>query len=179
MDPQAWEQRGREAFHQGDMVLAAQAFARAAEGYQAQGDEIKALEAQSNRGIALLMLGEVAKALALLEPLPSRFAAMERPKEEALSWGNLALALERAGRYAQALEAYERCRRGLERHAPNLREERAAVHRGLARLHLRRFSWRTALGHMTRAIFLHPRSGFERVLRAAMLRVFTMGAPNE
>jgi len=149
----------------------AQAFARAAAAYQAQGEAFQAAVAQGNQGVALLHAGQVDAALALLAPLPARFARWRRPREEALSWGNLALALERAGRRQEALEAYRRSLEGLAALGEGLREEQAAVHRGLARVHVRMGRWREALGHMMQAFLLAPRTPLERLLRFLLLRV--------
>ncbi len=178
MDPHTWEQQGRKAFQQGDMVSAAQAFARAAAAYQAQGEAFQAAVAQGNQGVALLHAGQVDAALVLLAPLPARFARWRRPREEALSWGNLALALERAGRRQEALEAYRRSLEGLAALGEGLREEQAAVHRGLARVHVRMGRWREALGHMMQALLLAPRTPLERLLRFLLLRVAKLSPPS-
>lgn len=170
MDPQTWERQGRKAFQQGDMISAAQAFARAAAAYQAQGDALQAAVAQGNQGVALLHAGQVEAALSLLEVLPSRFARLGHPREEALSWGNLALALERAGRWTEALEAYQRSLTGLEALEGGWQVERAAVHRGLARVYVHLKRWRTALAHMMFALMLAPRTPVERLLRVLLSR---------
>lgn len=171
MDPQVWEQQGRKAFQQGDMMSAAQAFARAAAAYQAQGDAFQAAIAQGNQAVAMIHAGQVEAALSLLESLPSRFARWRRPREEALSWGNLALALERAGRWTEALEAYQRSLTGLETLEDDVQVERAAVHRGLARVHVRLGRWRIALRHMMLAVILAPRTPVERLLRGLLSHI--------
>ncbi len=171
MDPQVWEQQGRKAFQQGDMMSAAQAFARAAAVYQAQGDAFQAAIAQGNQAVAMIHAGQVEDALSLLEPLPSRFARWERPQEEALSWGNLALALERMGRWTEALEAYQRSLKGLEALKDDVQVEKAAVHRGLARVYVRLGRWRIALRHMILAVILAPRTPIERLLKMLLSRI--------
>ena len=171
MDPHIWERQGKKAFQQGDMMTAAQAFARAAAAYQAQGDEVQAAIAQSNQAVAMLHAGQIEAARSLLEPLPSRFARWGCLREEALSWGNLALALERAGRHEEAREAYRRSLERLRALGKGLREERAAVHRGLARIYVRQGRWRRALTHMMQALLLAPRTPLERALRFLLLRL--------
>ncbi len=163
------EHLARQALEQGDWQTAAQHFARLAEGYQARGDALRAAEARNNQATALLLGGQVQQALQLLQPLPEVFLRHGEPAKAALAWGNLALALEKAGQFAQAQEAYQR---SLERlpQDPAHRAERAAVHRGLARVLARRGRWKPALEHITAALLLEPRNPLERLLRWWLLR---------
>lgn len=166
-DPAHWEQQGRQAWEAGELRQAVEAFARAAAAYRAQGDEVAALRMEGNRAVALLFLNQVDEALRLLSPLPQQLEALQNPREAALAWGNLGLALERAGRAREAQEAYLRSLT-LMRAFPDMTEEKADVYRGLARLAFRRGHGVQALRMMARAVYLAPRNLLERLMMYAL-----------
>jgi len=163
----SWETQGHQAWRSGNPEQAAEAFARAAEAYRRQGQRVAALRMRSNQAVALLEQGRVHEALHLLSSLPEQLESLQAHREAALAWGNLGLALERAGRLQKAREAYLRALEGL-RALPHGDEEKAAVYRGLARIALRTAHPVQALQYMARAIYLAPRTLTERVLQLAL-----------
>lgn len=159
----------RKALRGGEWQRAARLFAQLAEEYQDQGDELQAAEARNNQAAALMEGQQYRQALKLLEPLPVVFLRYQDLHRAALAWGNLGLVYERLGQRQKALQAY---RRSLEllRAFPDTEEDRAAVHRGLARVYARQRQWLQALDHMVAAITLHPRSSLEHLLQWWFLR---------
>ena len=115
-DPQAasLDDEGQQAFREGRLEEAVEAFAAAERLYLEAGERSRAAQMANNRCVALLQAGKPRLALEAVQGTAEVFAAAGEPRLHAQALGNLAAALEATGsvgdaepRYREALALFE------------------------------------------------------------------------
>jgi tetratricopeptide (TPR) repeat protein len=108
LKPYQLADEGQAAYQNKEYLSAAQIYMAAAEAFKAQGDEIKAAEMLNNCSVAYLKEGEAVNAFAAAQGTERVFAQIGDLKQQAMSIGNQAAALEKLKRIDEAMQAYEK-----------------------------------------------------------------------
>jgi len=161
------------AYRRGDLASASEGFAAARSGYRLAGDERKAAEMANNQCVALVSLGRGAEAVSVVQDTAAVFAATRDRIMAAKATGNLASALEAAGRLEEAATAYDRALKDF--HAAGDRASEAETWQALSRLQLRRGDAFGAAASAQAALDLAPKPGpVRRLLRSITGKAFRL-----
>jgi tetratricopeptide (TPR) repeat protein len=99
--------QGRQFFNEGNFRESARLFRNAADTLSAHGDHLGAAEQNNNLSVSLLKAGDAQGALAAVQGTDLIFQKAGDIRRQAISLGNLAAALESAGKFKEALDYYQ------------------------------------------------------------------------
>jgi len=158
------------AYRGGDLAAADDGFAAAQSAYRIAGDDRKSAEMANNRCVVLVGLGRGEEAVRV-ERTAAVFASEGDAIMAAKATGNLAAALESAGRLDEAAAAYERALDGFR--AAGDRASESETWQALSRLQLRRGDAFGAAASAQAALDSGPKPGpFRRLLRRITAKAF-------
>ncbi len=109
MSAETLSAQAQSAYQNGDYQLAADLFGRAAACFAATGDAINEAEMNNNASVALFKLGNASAAYEKARGTDLLFEQRGKTREQALSLGNQAAALEGLHRFAEAEQKYQTC----------------------------------------------------------------------
>ncbi len=139
IDPQTLAEKAKAIYASGDLSTAAEAFARAAEGFSTSGDPLMAAEMKNNQSVALLRAGDPQSALKAVQGTVAVFSSAGDFRRLGMAHANHASALASLKCFKEAIEAYEDAGKALELAKED--QMRLQVMQLLAALYLRRWKF--------------------------------------
>jgi tetratricopeptide (TPR) repeat protein len=106
-NPKQIADEGQNAYKRGDFNESAHLFDAAAQGFQIQGDLVKAAELRNNASVAYLKCGDAQASLDAVEGTASIFSDIGDLRRQGMALGNYGAALEALGRLDEAAFSYE------------------------------------------------------------------------